>query len=70
MKRYLFQYAPVKVCCISNLHPLFYISMGVMNLSGLQRKLTANDSIEAVQNGRMGGVGVASNKHFMHLVEI
>ena len=44
--------------------------MGVMNLSGLQRKLTANDSIEAVQNGGMGGVGVASNKHFMHLVEI
>ena len=41
-----------------------------MNLSGLQRKLTANDSIEAVQNGGMGGVSVASNKHFMHLVEI
>lgn len=32
--------------------------------------LTSNDSIEAIQNGRMGGVCVSTNEYLVHFVEI
>lgn len=32
--------------------------------------LTSNDSIEAIQNGRMGGICVSTNEYLVHFVEI
>lgn len=32
--------------------------------------LTPNDSIKAIQNGRMGGVCVSTNEYLVHFVEV
>lgn len=32
--------------------------------------LTSNDSIKAIQNGRMGGICVSTNEYLVHFVEI